>query len=63
MDEVILSVKKGEKNMHGETDFLDLEEEELSASQVWDDVMADWFPNAQTEEELEEELENFIQFD
>lgn len=49
--------------MQDQTDFLDLEEEELSASQVWDDVMADWFPNAQTEEELEEELESLIQFD
>lgn len=49
--------------MQEQTDFLDLEEEELSASQVWDEVMFDWFPNAQTEEELEEELENFIQFD
>ena len=49
--------------MQDQTDFLDLEEEELSASRVWDDVMADWFPNAQTEEELEDELESWIQFD
>ncbi len=49
--------------MQEQTDFLDLEEEELSASQVWDDVMADWFPNAQTEDELEDELESFITID
>ena len=48
--------------MQDQTDFLDLEEEELSlsASQVWNDVMADWFPNAETEAELEDELESWI---
>lgn len=49
--------------MQEQTDFLDFEEEELSPSQLWDDVMADWFPNAQTEEELEEELESWVKFD
>lgn len=46
--------------MQEQTDFLDLEEEELSASQVWNDVMAEWFPNAETEAELEDELESWI---
>lgn len=45
-----------------QTDFFE-EEEEISPSQVWDDVMADFFPNAQTEEELEDELESWIKFD
>lgn len=62
--EHILTAKKGDKNMHRDTqeqtDFLDLEEEELSASQIWNDIMADWFPNAESEEELEEELENWL---
>lgn len=65
--EHILTAKKGDKNMHRDTqeqtDFLHFEEEELSPSQIWDDVMAEFFPNAQTEEELEDELESFITID
>ncbi len=63
-----LSAKGGDKNMYRDrdtqeqTDFFE-EEEELSASQLWNDVMADWFPNAQTEDELEDELESFITID
>lgn len=66
MNALTLSVKKGDKKMYEDTqhqtDFFE-EEEELSPSQVWDDVMAGFFPNAQTEEELEEELESWIKFD
>lgn len=51
-----------DRDTQEQTDFFE-EEEELSASQVWDDVMADWFPNAQTEEELEDELQSFIKID
>lgn len=42
-----------------QTDFFE-EEEELSPSQIFDEVMFDWFPNAESEEELEEELENWL---
>ena len=33
-------------------------EEELSESEIWDEVMFDYFPNA-TEEELEDELDSW----
>ena len=34
-------------------------EEELSESEIWDEVMFDYFPNA-TEEELEDELDSWF---
>ena len=47
MNALTLSVKKGDEKMYEDTqhqtDFFE-EEEELSPSQVWDDVMADFFP-------------------
>lgn len=46
--------------MQEQTDFLDFEEEELTPSQIFDEVMFDWFPNAESEQELEEELESWI---
>lgn len=66
MNALTLSVKKGDEKMYEDTQhqtYFFEEEEELSPSQVWDDVMADFFPNAQTEEELEDELESWIKFD
>ena len=60
-----LSAKGGDKNMYRDrdtqeqTDFFE-EEEELSPSQIFDEVMFDWFPNAESEEELEDELESWI---
>lgn len=64
MKALTLSVKKGDnKKMYEDTqhqtDFFE-EEEELSPSQIFDEVMFDWFPNAESEEELEEELENWL---
>jgi hypothetical protein len=32
--------------------------EELTEDEMWDSVMFDWFPNAQSEDEIAEELDN-----
>ena len=31
-----------------------------SEGQLWDDVMSDFFPDAESEEEIEEELDNLF---
>ncbi len=36
----------------------DEEDEFESEAQIWDDVMSSFFPNAGSEEEIEEELDN-----
>lgn len=32
--------------------------EELTEDEMWDSVMFDWFPNAQSKDEIAEELDN-----
>ncbi len=39
-------------------EFEEEEEEFESEAQIWDDVMSSFFPNAGSEEEIEEELDN-----
>ena len=41
--------------------ILDQEENEFeSEEQIWEDVMSGFFPNAESEEEIEEELDNMF---
>ena len=52
--------RKEAENMEEYCPFYELEtEEELSESEIWDEVMFDFFPNA-TEEELEDELDSWF---
>ncbi len=51
--------RKEAENMEEYCPVYELEtEEELSESEIWDEVMFDYFPNA-TEEELEDELDSW----
>ena len=52
--------RKEAENMEEYNPIYELEtEEELSESEIWDEVMFDYFPNA-TEEELEDELDSWF---
>ena len=52
--------RKEAENMEEYCPVYELEtEEELSESEIWDEVMFDYFPNA-TEEELEDELDSWF---
>ena len=38
--------------------YEELMNEDVFDEELWDDVMGDWFPQAKTDEEIAEELDN-----